>query len=130
MALTTKKIPVGKYSFFEYYNTGVTTAATSLDESLNPATPFTLDTVRLHLSVAVVSTVDFRIYVSSVLGSAHNLVLLSHAMNGVQDIFWGPDREMVLNKGDQVVMSLILSDNGAGSGNVFGLNVTGWTIIE
>ena len=125
MALTAKKIPVGKYSFFEYYNTGAGAAKGSLDESLNPANPFTLDTVRLHLSVAVGSVVDFRIYVSSVLGSAHNLVLLSHAMNGVQDIFWGPDREMVLNKGDHVVMSLILS-----SGNVFGLNVTGWTIIE
>jgi len=125
MSLTAKKIPVGKYSFFEYYNTGTGAANLSLDESLNPGVPFTLDTVRLHLSVAVGSVVDFRIYLSSVLGSAHNLVLLSHAMNGVQDVFWGPDREMILNYGDQIVMSLILS-----SGNVSGLNVTGWTIVE
>jgi len=123
MSLTSTNIPVSRCQFHEYYVSTTGAVNLSLDESLNPEKAFELDAVRLHLSVATASVVDFRIYLSSILGSAHNLVLLSLAMSGVADVYWGYDRTFRMNYGDQLVFSLVLS-----TGIVVGLHISGWSI--
>lgn len=125
MSFTKKVLPVGLYEHFEYYTFTDGSANGSLDESLIPGVDFKLDTVRLHLSTATTSVVDFRIWVSAAHGSAFNQVYYSLAASGVTEVLWGPDRELIFNGSDHIRFSLVLS-----TGIVAGLVVTGWTILQ
>lgn len=122
MALTESNIPVSRHDYFIYYGSGGG-AGTTLDEELAPETAFELDSIRLHLSVAHVSVEYLRIWVSSVFGSAHNLILLSLAISGVQDVLWVSNRTLVCQYGDKICASLCLS-----SANIYGIAMTGWSI--
>ena len=119
MAFTEKKIPVSRNYYFEYYDSDTL----SIDQSFDPSTPFELDSIKLHMSVVHPSVVDLRVWVSSILGSAYDLVLLSLAMSDVKDVLWGPDRTMILNYGDALHISMNES-----TGIVWGLLVNGWSI--
>lgn len=119
MSFTQRFYPVSKHRFFNFYVTGTT----SISESLNPAVPFHLAEVRLHLSTVHVSVVDLNAMVSGASVSVYNTILFSQAMNAIRDLVWQPSTPMFFREGDTINFSMYMS-----AANVYGLMVNGWTV--
>jgi len=100
-------------------------SAATMAENLDIEVPFEIADIRLHLSVSHASAVYFRAVLSSVKGSAHNLVFVSQIMNTQTDYVWRPSTPMRFVYGDDILLQMSLS-----SANVWGISVTGWTVVE
>ena len=112
--------PVSRMDHFTYY----VTADEPLVENIIFSKPFELDEVRLHLSVAMVSVVDFIIRLSSIFGSAYDVKLLSYAFLGHQDLLYQPTRPYKFVYGDILSIELNFKKNT----NYYGLSVLGWEV--
>ena len=119
--MTEKNFQVSRHEGFCFYGESVTT----LDAAVAPTRPWELDSVRLHLISAIVSVVYLRIWLSCGTGMStpYNLLLLSLPMSGVLDVFWGPERTMILDYGDQLLISC-----GATKAHEYGLAINGWAV--
>lgn len=79
--------------------------------------PFMLESVELHLS-AVGAAGDLVVKIDSANGPEYDVVLLTQAMATITDLYWQPEREIVLGLGDKIVVTWA---NAAGV--TYGLNV-------
>jgi len=122
MAFTATTLPYSRYSYFLYYADGLNA---SMEEDFAPAFAYELHTVRLHLSVVHASVVDFIVRLSSHQNSAHNMPLLSVAMNGEDGYIWLPSMPFIFHSGDTLNFSMTMSDS-----NRFGLTISGWAITS
>lgn len=122
MALTLATQPVSRMQYFIYYADG----NSDMDEDLAPGKAFELDSVKLHLSVAEVSVVDFIMHLSSILGSYHDCTYLSQAMEGLTNVFWLVERPMIFLYGDTINFSLSMVTGT----NYWGLQIQGWAITS
>jgi len=112
--------PYSRMRYFNYYTTG----NMPLIENISFDTPFELDEIRLHLSVAFASVDDFIVKLSSILGSAYDILLLSYSMNTHTDLLYQPNRSYKFIYGD--ILSIQLSFKSGV--NYYGLNVLGWEV--
>jgi len=120
MAFTEHYYPVSRHKFFSFYTTGTA----SLSESLSISNvPFQLYEVRLHLSSAHASIVDFNALISCASVSVYNVRLFSQAMLGIQDFVWQPSGTLFFRENDTLNFSMLMS-----AANVFGLMVQGWAV--
>lgn len=109
-----------RWTHFSFFDSGGADGVIS--ESLAITDLFKLTEIRIHCSVAFASIEDFTLRLSSVKGSAHNIMLISQAMSGIIDFLWTPDTEMHFLSDDQLVFTISLVSGV----NVIGLNVHGW----
>lgn len=125
MAFTEKKLPVSRQTHLTFFATGGSAANTNstMIEALDYGQGFELEKIRLRLSAAHVSIVDFMVYVSNHLISYYNNDLISQAMVGVRDVLYFPDKTIKLHPSDQIVCSMIYS-----AANHYGLEISGWAI--
>lgn len=121
MSFTAKYIPYSRQKWFTYY----ASAAASMSEDFNPGFAYELESVRLHLSTAHASVVDFNAVVSAAQGSRYDLLLFSQAMNGVKDLLWQPTRPYIFDYNDHIDFSMIMS-----AANNYGLTIVGWAVTE
>ncbi len=124
MTFTAEYLPTSKHRYFTFFATAGA-AGVTMGEDFAPGFAFRLDKVRLHLSTAHVSIVDFMVWISHHIGSQYNQNLISQAMNGVRDVMYHPDRPITYHDTDTLRFSLILS-----AANIYGLEVSGWAITE
>ena len=127
-AETKNYFTVSRHRYFTYFFTDgseVGTGATesTLSNNFAPSFAFELDKIRLRLSGAHVSIVDFMAYVSHHLGDHFNQNLISQAMLGVKDVLWRADPNLFLHSGDVIHFSMEYSE-----GNIYGLEISGWAI--
>lgn len=115
------------YTFFFTAGSAVGGAATesTMSENFAPSFAFELEKIRLRLSGAHASVVDFMAYVSHHLGDHFNHNLISQAMNGVKDVLYQADPTLKLYDGDVIHFSMIYS-----AANIYGLEVMGWSITR
>lgn len=97
-----------------------------ISESIAPARKFKIEEIRLHNSVAFVSTEYLKVYLSAAAGSAHNLVLISIIYSNVTDYRYTEDPPGWFQSGDQLVIEL----STVSGTNVIGLNVIGWAVSD
>lgn len=95
----------------------------SFQKSIFPGKRFKLVDVKMHFSVAVGSIVDLTVRVSSIKGSAYNVIIISQAMATVQDLFMHFSTPIPFLSDDHLVFSMILS-----AANVFGLQADVWSV--
>lgn len=124
MAFTETNLPYTRGEYFSYYATDGGAGNVTMDEYLAYDKAIELKEIRVHFSVACALAKDFTVFLSSGQGSAYNLMLLSQAMNGIQDLIWILDQPMLFFQDDTIEFSLSL----AAAGNYFGLNVIGWSV--
>lgn len=122
MALTLVTQPVSRMNYFIYYGTG----NSDMSESLAPGKAFELDSVKLHLSVAEASVVDFIMQLSAALGSEHNTTYLSQAMEGLTNVYWLVERPIIFLYGDTIDFTLSMVTGT----NLWGLQIQGWAITS
>lgn len=122
MAFSELTQPVSRMQYFIYYTDG----NSDMDEDLAPEKAFELDSVKLHLSVANASVVDFIMTLSSILGSAHDCTYLSQAMEGLTNVFWLVERPMIFLYGDTINFGLSMVTGT----NHWGLQIQGWYITS
>ena len=115
----TVTLPVSRHKFFSYFATDTD----SMDEDFVPGKAFELQEIQLHLSTAHASAVAFVGYVSTASVSVYNYYLFSYAIEGSTDYIWQPSETFVLNYGDTMTFSMVMSAT-----NTFGLQVKGWSI--
>ncbi len=119
----TSKLP-GRQHRFYFYETGP--GVSDVVQSINPGRDFTLEDVRIALSISHASVADVACRLSSVLGSAYNVTFFSYAIQGYSNYFWQPSQTLYCLSGDQIIISLpILS-----AANVWGFYVSGWAVVE
>lgn len=117
------ELPGRRHQFF-FYATGPGGGSTVV-EAVDIGHGFTLEDVRIILSVAHASAIQAACRLSSILGSAYNVTFFSQAMVGLSNYFWQPSQTLYCLSGDQIIISMIVSD-----ANVWGLYVSGWAVVE
>jgi hypothetical protein len=128
MAFTQLQLPVSRQKQFQFFASDGDSAVApdaEFTESLAPSYAFELEKIKLRLSTAHVSVVDFMVTVSHHLGSYYDQNVLSQAMNGVRDVVLQLNPTLKLHSGDTLRFSLIMS-----AVNTYGIEVTGWSITE
>jgi hypothetical protein len=126
MAFTEKMLPYSRLKHFQFFATdGDEAVAPDVEfvESMSPSYAYELGEIRLHLSTAHASVVDFMVTISNHMGSMYNQNILSQAMVGVQDVFLQLDPPIILHSADTIDFSLVMS-----AVNTYGLKVSGWAI--
>ena len=114
----------GRNHRFYFYATGPGGGSTVVEAmTLNKA--FTLEDVRITLSVSMPSVVACACRLSSILGSAYNVTFFSQAMLGLSNYFWQPSQTLYCLSGDQVIFSMVVS-----TAQVWGIYVSGWAVVE
>lgn len=121
-------LPYARQKYTTYFFTdgsAVGGAATESTMSENFAWDgaFELEKIRLRLSAAHVSIVDFMAHVSHHLGDHFNQNLISQAMVGVKDVLLQFNPTLKLHPSDVIHFSMIYS-----AANIYGLEVSGWAI--
>lgn len=120
MSLSSANSPVSKYQEFQFYGSGTTL----LDESINPGATFKLEEIRLKLSSLHPSVVYFRMWLSSIWGSAFNITLVSQLASTITDFYHQPSAvPYKFAYGDTLNFSMPNSD-----GLTWGLVVSGWAV--
>lgn len=88
---------------------------------------FKVNCVRLHFDVPYVGKKEaFTIRLSSIKGSAYDLILYSEQMEMVRDLVWTPENAMYFLSGDELVFSLYVLSGS----NTYGLCISGWAVRE
>ena len=115
------------WEFDFYYSEDPATVGTDLlQQTLAIGKLAKLREIRLHCSVAFASAQYLVVRLSEAQhGSAHNVTLLSYAMNGVQDLFIHYSDPIFLRSDDNLVVELSTS-----AANVIGIQLIGWAVIE
>ena len=101
---------------------GAATEST-MSENFEPGYAFELEKIRLRLSGAHVSIVDFMAYISHHSGDHFNHNLISQAMLAVKDVFLQIDPTTIMHESDVLHFSMEYS-----AANIYGLEVSGWAI--
>lgn len=109
-----------RFHFFETIDTSL--PFTGDTESVNPTIPFMIQEVRLHWSTAFVSAESIKMYLSSIKGSAYNILLFSHLMTNSTDIRYYYSAPLPFLSDDQIVLSL----SNISHANTLGIEVIGW----
>jgi len=127
-AETRNYFTVSRHRYFTYFFTdgsavGAVATESTMSNNFAPSFAFELDKIRLRLSGAHVSIVDFMVYVSHNLGDHFNHNLISQAMLGKKDVLWRADPNLFLHSGDVIHFSMEYS-----AANVYGLEISGWAI--
>ena len=125
MAFTLSTMPYARQNYFQYFATGDEATNSIMAESLAPGYEFEIGKIRIHLSTAHASVVDFIVTTSHHLGSQYNETLVSQAMNGVQDVLFPPDRTLKYKYDDTLLFSMVMS-----AANTYGIEVSGWAITQ
>lgn len=128
MAFTENYIAPQRWWDFDFYaSADPATIGTDLfQETLDSGKLMKLREIRVHCSVAFASAQDLVVRLSEAQhGSAHNVKLLSFAMNGVQDLFIHYSDPIFLRSDDNLVVELSTS-----AANVIGLQLIGWAVLE
>lgn len=86
-----------------------TVGAGALNLSLYPGKVWKLKEIRVHTSIAFMSVRDLTIQLSAAKGSAYNTLLLSQAMNTVQDLFVYYSTPLLFLSNDHLNMSMYAS---------------------
>lgn len=118
-----------RFDEFSFYSTENGTNG-KFNESINYVSlgkprRFYLREIRMHWSSLFASIEYFKVYISSVLGSNFNYIILSQLMSDIQDfrVTWISD-EIGCFSDDHIVFEMsCVSGN-----NLFGLEVKGWSI--
>jgi len=118
--MSIKYNPVSRMKYFAYYTDG----DEPLIESINFGKSVEIEEVRLHLSVAMASVEDLIIQLSSILGSAHNILFLSYSMFNHTDLVYQFHKTHKMLYGD--VLSVYLSFKS--QTNWYGLSILGWEV--
>ena len=109
--------------YFRYFATASVADNSNMGIALAPDFDYELDLVRLHLSTAHVSVVDFIVTTSHASNSYYNETIISQAMNGVGDVEYRPDTTRKFSYQDGLVFSMLMS-----AANVYGIEVSGWAV--
>jgi hypothetical protein len=112
-----------RWTHFDFYQSFGANGA--FVDSVAPGQKWRLAEVRANLSVAFVSVADLTLRISSILGNAFNIVVLSQPMLAVKELLWQPDEEIIFNSDDQLVASMAI----ASGTNVVGLEILGWAVL-
>jgi hypothetical protein len=125
MAWTTEVIEQpDRWTMFSFF-TGVG-ADGNIQETANPyGKQYKFNELRLHFSIPFPSVQDLTIRISSIIGSEHNLTLLSQAMLSIQDVLLQFEEPIHLLSDDEVIISLAMVSGAA----IGGLNVQGWGVM-
>jgi hypothetical protein len=116
-----KNTPYSRMKYFNYYTTG----NEPLIENIEFSYPFELNEFRLHLSVSMASIEYFIVRLSSILGSAYDVKILSYSMYAHKDLIYQMDCTYKFLYGD--ILSVQLSF--ASGTNTYGLAVLGWEVM-
>jgi hypothetical protein len=115
------------FHFYETENGTNGTLESVLDGSvMGKAYKWKIGEIRMHFSTAFASVEYFKAYVSSILGSNHNYVLISQLMSDIVDfrlVF--EDHEHLMLFSDD---ALRFSFSNASGVNLWGLEVQGWAV--
>lgn len=114
--------PVSRMKYFTYYGSD----DEPLMESISFGKPVEVEQIRLHLSTALASVEDLIIQISSVFGSAHNILLLSYSMFAHTDLVYQFEKTHKLTYGD--ILSIHLSFKS--QTNWYGLSILGWEVCS
>ena len=123
MAFTETFLQNQRWTQFSFFTDGGTDGAVT--ESLAPGKPFKLTEIRMHFSVAFASVEDFVLRLSAAQGSAHNAILISHALSDLTDFTWQPSIALEFQSDDHLVMGW----SQVSGVNIGGLNVLGWAVF-
>jgi len=129
-ASATEYLPYARMRYFNYFCTagsavGGAATESTMSENFAPSFAFELEKIRLRLSGAHASVVDFMAYVSHHLGQHYNQNLISQAMNGVKDVLYQPDPTLKFAEGDVIHLSMYYS-----AANIYALSISGWCITQ
>jgi hypothetical protein len=122
MAFTVEYTQPQRWDHFSFYTSGGVDG--NISESVAPNYLFRFDEIRVHLSVAFASVANFTVRLSSIKGSAYNLMLISQAMLSVKDLVWQADQAMYFNSDDQLIIELPMTSGT----NTVGIDVQGWAV--
>lgn len=123
MAFTKNLIPNQHWQEFSFFTTGDPDVDGSMDEVASFVGAFKLAELRLAFSGVASADIVLRMYVSSIQGTVHNLLLLSATLNNSQYYRWQPlTVPMLFLSGDTLLFSQL-------SDNTYSLNVSGWATI-
>ena len=126
MAFIEKELPYARIKQFQFFASdggAVVAPDAEFVESLTPSYAFEVEKLKLRLSTAHASVVDFMVTLSHHMGSEFDQNILSQAMNGVQDVNLMFNPTLKLHSGDTINCSLIMS-----AVNTYGIEITGWSI--
>lgn len=125
MAFTEKQLPYARQKYLTFFATGGSAANTNstLIEFIAFSQAFELEKIRIRLSLAHISVVDFMVYLSNHLGSYYNHNFVSQAMLALQDHVTQFDPTLKFHPGDTIHCSMIYS-----AANHYGLEISGWAI--
>jgi hypothetical protein len=101
-----EEIPAKQWIDFAFFATKTSGA---LNLSIYPGKVWKLREIRVHNSVAFGSVRDLTIQISAVKGSAYNTLLLSQAMNTVQDLFVYYSTPLLFLSDDHLNLSMYAS---------------------
>lgn len=129
-ARTQEFLPYQRLKYFTYFFTagsavGAADTDSTMSENFVPSFAFELEKIRLRLSGAHVSVVDFMVYISHHLGDHFNHNLISQAMNGVKDVLYQPAPTLRYHQDDVIHFSMVYS-----AANIYGLSVSGWCVTQ
>ena len=129
-ARTQEFLPYTRQRYFNYFFTagsavGAAATESTMSENFAPGFAFELEKIRLRLSAAHVSVVDFMAFVSHHSGEHFNHKLVSEAMFGVQDVLVQFNPTLKLYDGDVIHFSMVYS-----AANIYSVECAGWSITR
>jgi len=114
-----------RWDEFQYYSDEDGTDGNFSESLSNPGSKiWKIKDIRMHWSTAFASVEDLVVNMSSILGSYHDHLIASEAMNGVQDLLLQFSNPITLFSDDTVVFAMSMKSNI----NHFGLIVNGWAV--
>jgi len=125
MAFDGDYIQYQRWDQFHFYDTfSIALPFVGETKSLAPADLWKLEEIRLHFSTAFASAEYLKIRISSIKGSAFNIVILSQSLNGVEDLRVHFSQPLLLFSDDQLIFYI----SNVSHANVGGLEVIGWAV--
>lgn len=112
-------IPNPTFQHFSFFENG-DGAVALMDEDWTWNGTFKIGELRVAFSGVCSNDIYLRVYLSSVQGAVHNLLLLSYFLNNSQYYRWEPSAQpMLFLSGDTLQVSCITL-------NKWALNISGW----
>ncbi len=124
MALTKVTDGPHRWEEFLYYQTYKADGAIS--DGFGPGKIWKLGEIRIHFSTAFASAESLTVRLSSILGSYHNTLFISHLISGSADIFYHYSDPLRFLSDDTLTIKMSMASGINGVGFQF----FGWAVID
>ena len=128
MTFTSKYLPIQRHAYFTFFATDgdpLVDIDTEYQETFAQSCAVELEKIRIHLSTAHVSIIDFTANLSHHIMSVYDQTIISKAMLGIKDYEYRFNPTLKLHPSDIIRFSLIIS-----AANTYGLEISGWEITR